>query len=54
MEAQLWQCRPLNHLLGVPIDYYAIIDFYAFEQFIDELGGINVTVPAEISVDPNR
>jgi LCP family protein required for cell wall assembly len=44
--------QTIESLLGVPIDYYAIIDFYAFEQFIDELGGINVTVPAEIAVDP--
>ena len=42
----------VESLLGVPIDYYAIIDFYAFEQFIDELGGIYVNVPAEIKVDP--
>ena len=39
-------------LLGVPIDYYAIIDFSAFEQFINELGGINIAVTTEISVDP--
>jgi polyisoprenyl-teichoic acid--peptidoglycan teichoic acid transferase len=44
--------QTIESLLGVPIDYYAIIDFYAFEQFIDELGGINVTVPAAIAVDP--
>lgn len=42
----------VESLLGVPIDYYSIIDFYAFEQFIDELGGINMTVSADISVDP--
>src|SRR4030042_5401541 len=44
--------QTIESLLGVPIDYYAIIDFYAFEQFIDELGGINVSVPEEIAVDP--
>ena len=44
--------QTIESLLGVPIDYFAIIDFYAFEQFIDELGGINVSVPNEISVDP--
>jgi LCP family protein required for cell wall assembly len=42
----------IENLLGVPIDYYAIIDFYAFEQFINELGGIYIDVPAEITVDP--
>lgn len=42
----------VENFLGVPINYYALIDFYAFEQFIDELGGIDVDVPAEIKVDP--
>jgi LCP family protein required for cell wall assembly len=44
--------QTIESLLGVPIDYYAIIDFHAFEQFIDEMGGIYVDVPAEIKVDP--
>jgi LCP family protein required for cell wall assembly len=44
--------QTIESLLGVPIDYYAIIDFGAFEKFIDELGGIYVDVPAEITVDP--
>jgi LCP family protein required for cell wall assembly len=44
--------QTIESLLGVPIDYFAIIDFYAFEQFIDELGGIYVDVPEEITVDP--
>lgn len=39
-------------LLGVTIDYYAQVDFYAFEEFIDELGGIYLDVSAEIRVDP--
>jgi LCP family protein required for cell wall assembly len=42
----------VESLLGVPIDYYAIIDFGAFEKFIDELGGINIAVTSELSVDP--
>lgn len=42
----------LESLLGVPIDYYALIDFYAFERFIDEIGGVEIDVPAEIKVDP--
>ena len=44
--------QTIESLLGVPIDYFAIIDFSAFEKFIDELGGVNVSVPAEIKVDP--
>jgi LCP family protein required for cell wall assembly len=44
--------QTIESLLGVPVDYYAIIDFYAFERFINEMGGIYVDVPAEIKVDP--
>ena len=39
-------------LLGIPIDYYAQIDFSAFEDFIDEMDGINILPPEEITVDP--
>lgn len=39
-------------LLGIPIDYYAQIDFFAFEKFIDEMDGINILPPEEITVDP--
>lgn len=44
--------KTVEQFLGVPIDYYAQIDFGAFEQFIDDIGGIDVDVPAEIKVDP--
>jgi LCP family protein required for cell wall assembly len=44
--------KTVEQLLGVPIDYYAVIDFSAFEQFIDDLGGINMTVYQDMAVDP--
>jgi LCP family protein required for cell wall assembly len=44
--------QTVENFLGIPINYYAQVDFYAFEQFIDELGGIEVDVPYEIIVDP--
>jgi LCP family protein required for cell wall assembly len=44
--------KTVEGLLGLKIDYYAQIDFYAFEQFIDELGGIKVDVPQKIKIDP--
>lgn len=44
--------QTVEALLGLKIDYYALIDFYAFERFIDELGGIKVDVPDKIRVDP--
>jgi LCP family protein required for cell wall assembly len=42
----------VEQFLGVPINFYAQIDFYAFETFIDEIGGVEIDVPAEIKVDP--
>ena len=42
----------VENLLGMEIDYYAIVDFNAFEEFIDELGGVTVMVPEKIVVDP--
>ena len=42
----------VENLLGMEIDYYAIVDFNAFEDFIDELGGVTVMVPDKIVVDP--
>lgn len=44
--------KTLENLLDLEIHYYAVIDFAAFENFIDELGGIVVEVPFELSVDP--
>jgi polyisoprenyl-teichoic acid--peptidoglycan teichoic acid transferase len=43
--------KTVESLLGVPIDYYAQIDFYAFERFIDEIGGVKIDVPETIRVD---
>jgi LCP family protein required for cell wall assembly len=42
----------VEQLIGLEINYYAQIDFGAFEQLIDELGGVKVDVPEEIAVDP--
>ena len=37
--------------LGVPIDYYAAVNFQAFIDFVDLIGGIDVMVPEDID-DP--
>ena len=42
----------VEELLGVPVDYYAQIDFNAFERFIDEIGGVKIDVPEKIVIDP--
>lgn len=44
--------KTVEKLVGMPIDYYAVIDFNAFEQFVDEIGGITVNVPHRIVIDP--
>jgi len=44
--------KTVEQFLGMPINYYAQVDFSAFESFIDEIGGIEVDVPEEITVDP--
>ncbi len=42
----------VEELLGVPIDYYAQIDFGAFVRFIDEIHGIKIDVKEKMKVDP--
>jgi LCP family protein required for cell wall assembly len=42
----------VEQFLGVPINYYAQVDFYAFEKFIDHLGGIDIEVNEQIKIDP--
>lgn len=42
----------VENFLGVPINYYALIDFASFERMIDEIGGVEITVAEEIIVDP--
>jgi LCP family protein required for cell wall assembly len=44
--------KTVEGLLGLKIDYYALIDFYAFERFIDEIGGVKLEITEAIKVDP--
>ena len=44
--------KTVEELLGVPIDYYLQVDFQAFIDFIDEIGGVKVDVPEKIKIDP--
>jgi LCP family protein required for cell wall assembly len=44
--------KTVEEFLGVPIDYYAQIDFTSFVDFINNIGGITINVPEEIVVDP--
>jgi LCP family protein required for cell wall assembly len=44
--------KTVENLLGVPIQYYAVIEFSAFERAIDAIGGINIQVDEDIRVNP--
>lgn len=42
----------VEQLLGVNIDFYAVVDFLAFEKVVDEIGGVTLTVTEPILIDP--
>lgn len=39
----------VENLLDIPIDFYVTVDFQAFEEIVDALGGVTVDVPVAIS-----
>lgn len=41
----------MEDLLGVPIQYYAQIDFEAFIKFVDHIEGVKVNVPYRMQLD---
>lgn len=42
----------VEQVIGVNIDYYAQIEFWAFTQLIDDVGKVTVNVPKKIFIDP--
>ncbi len=44
--------QTVEQLIGVPIDFYAQVDFTTFERMIDEIGGLKIEVMEPIEVDP--
>ncbi len=43
--------KTVESVLGIPIQYYAQVDFGAFVRFIDEIGGVKLDVPEPITID---
>ncbi len=43
--------KTVEQFLGVPINYYAQLDFATFVRFIDEIGGVKLNVPEPITID---
>ncbi len=44
--------QTVEQFLGVPIDFYAQIDFNSFVKFIDQIGCIDIKVRVPITIDP--
>lgn len=44
--------KTVENLLGVPVQYFAQIDFETFEEMIGAIGGIDVYVEETITIDP--
>lgn len=44
--------KTVEQFIGVPIQYYAQVDFKAFEETIDKMGGLYICVPEKIKIDP--
>ncbi len=44
--------KTVEQFIGVPIQYYAQVDFQAFEEAIDAIGGVYLCVPEKIKIDP--
>ena len=43
--------QTMGQVLGIPIHYYTMVDFTAFKQAVDTVGGVTVNVPEDL-VDP--
>lgn len=44
--------KTIEKFLGVPVHYYAQVDFHAFEEAIDAMGGLYMCVDQKIRIDP--
>src|SRR5215216_1874872 len=44
--------KTVEQLIGVPVQYYAQIDFNTFVEFIDLIGGIDIYSDEELRLDP--
>lgn len=44
--------KTVERVLGIPIHYYAKVDFMTFVYLVDQIGGIDVYVEKKIKIDP--
>jgi LCP family protein required for cell wall assembly len=43
--------RTVEQFIGVPVQYYAVIEFNAFIKFIDELGGVQIRPDQPVTIE---
>jgi polyisoprenyl-teichoic acid--peptidoglycan teichoic acid transferase len=43
--------QTVEQFIGVPVNYYAVVDFYSFIKFIDEIGGIVVQPDQYVKIE---
>ena len=43
--------QTVEQFIGVPVQYYAVIDFGAFIKFIDEIGGVKVKPNEPVTIE---
>lgn len=46
--------QTVEEFLGVPINFYARVDFDTFVKLVDEIGGVPVTVTERMLIDPHH
>jgi LCP family protein required for cell wall assembly len=46
--------RTVEEFLGVPINFYARVDFNTFVKLVDEIGGVPIDVKERMLIDPNH
>lgn len=46
--------KTVEEFLGVPINFYARVDFNTFVRLVDEVGGVPINVTERMLIDPNH
>jgi LCP family protein required for cell wall assembly len=42
--------RVTSYILGIPIDYYAMVNLEGFNEFIDAMGGVTITITERLPI----
>lgn len=42
--------RVVSYILGIPVDYYAMVDLAGFDKFVNALGGVTLTVTERLPI----